>query len=66
MGDIDFIINTLEKDTIRSLYKKRWYPESLYLLGMIDYLSKINDLSKHRLHENSILYAQINPVFAVL
>ena len=44
MGDIDFIINTLEKDTIRSLYKKMWYPESLYLLGMIDYLSKINDL----------------------
>lgn len=44
MGDIDFIINTLENDTIRSLYKKMWYPESLYLLGMIDYLSKINDL----------------------
>lgn len=44
MGDIDFIIDTLESDMIRSLYKKMWYPESLYLLGMIDYLSKINDL----------------------
>ena len=45
MGDIDFIIDTLEKNTIRNLYEKAWYPESLYLLGMVDYLSKINDNS---------------------
>lgn len=44
MGDIDFIIETLERDTIRNLYKKMWYPESMYLLGMIDYLCKLNDL----------------------
>ena len=44
MGDIDFIINTLENNTIRNLYTKMWYPESFYLLGMVDYLSKINDL----------------------
>jgi len=44
MGDIDFIINTLESDEIRKLYKKRWFPESLYLLAMVDYLSRDNDL----------------------
>lgn len=44
MGDIDFIIDTLERDMIRNLYKKMWYPEALYLLGMVDYLSRINDL----------------------
>ena len=44
MGDINFIIDTLENDTIRKLYNKMWYPESMYLLGMIDYLSKLNDL----------------------
>lgn len=44
MGDIDFIIDTLEHNTIRNLYDKEWYPESLYLLGMVDYLSKENDL----------------------
>ena len=44
MGDIDFIIDALEKDTIRNLYEKMWYPESLYLLGMVDYLSKMNSL----------------------
>lgn len=44
MGDIEFIIHVLEEDTIRTLYQKRWYLESLYLLGMLDYLSKENDL----------------------
>lgn len=44
MGDIAFIIDTLENNRIRSLYEKRWYPETLYLLGMVDYLSGINGL----------------------
>ena len=44
MGDLDFIIDTLESDKIRKLYQKRWYPESLYLLAMVDYLSRENDL----------------------
>jgi len=44
MGDIDFIITTLEEDKIRNLYCKQWYPESLYLLAMLDYLSRENDL----------------------
>jgi len=43
-GDIDFLINVLEKDEIRILYNKKWYPESLYLLAMIDYISRINDI----------------------
>jgi len=43
-GDIDFIIDTLESGTIRKLYKRKWYPESLYLLAMVDYLSRENDL----------------------
>lgn len=44
MGDIDFIIETLESDEIGKLYKRRWYRESMYLLAMIDYLSRINNL----------------------
>jgi plasmid maintenance system antidote protein VapI len=44
MGDIDFIIDTLESDRIRKLYNKQWYPESLYLLAMVDYLSRENGL----------------------
>jgi transcriptional regulator with XRE-family HTH domain len=44
MGDINFIIETLESNKIRKLYQKQWYPESLYLLAMVDYLSRENDL----------------------
>ena len=43
-GDIDFIIDTLESDKIRKLYQKKLYPESLYLLAMVDYLSRENGL----------------------
>jgi transcriptional regulator with XRE-family HTH domain len=44
LGDIDFIIETLETDEIRKLYDRQWYRESLYLLAMVDYLSRENDL----------------------
>lgn len=44
MGDIDFIIETLEADEIRKLYERSWYREALYLLAMIDYLSRMNNL----------------------
>ena len=43
-GDIDFIIETLSKDEIRALYDRQWYAESFYLLAMVDYLSKENDV----------------------
>ena len=43
-GDIDFIIDTLSKDEIRSLYERRWYAESFYLLAMVDLLSKENNV----------------------
>ena len=44
MGDIDFIIDTLEGEDIRRYYELKWYPESLYLLAMVDYLSRENDI----------------------
>lgn len=44
MGDMEFIIDVLQKDEIRALYEKHWYPEALYLLAMVDYLSRVNEL----------------------
>lgn len=44
MGDLDFIADVLQKDQIRVLYERKWYPESLYLLAMVDYLSRVNGL----------------------
>ncbi|MBD5496570.1 MAG: helix-turn-helix transcriptional regulator [Lachnospiraceae bacterium] len=44
MGDIDFIIETLEKDDIRVYYQRGWYRECLYLLAMLDYISRMNNV----------------------
>lgn len=44
MGDLDFIETVLKSDEIQKLYNKRWYPEALYLLAMLDYLSRINEI----------------------
>lgn len=43
-GDIKFVIEILEEDPIRKYYKKKWYPECLYLLAMLDYISRLNDI----------------------
>lgn len=60
LGDRRFIIETLEKNDIRKYYQKKWYPESLYLLAMLDYISRLNgvpicseyeDLRECRLNE---------------
>lgn len=43
-GDVEFLIETIETEEIRRLFNKRWYRESLYLLAMVDYLSRINEV----------------------
>ena len=44
MGDVDFIIDTLERDIIAEYYDRKWYPEAFYLLAMLDYISRENDV----------------------
>lgn len=44
LGDLDFIAQTLQCKEIDHLYQKKWYPEALYLLAMVDYLCRENDL----------------------
>lgn len=44
LGDIDFIIETLEEDEVRRLYDRQRYRDAFYLLAMVDYLSRINGL----------------------
>ncbi len=43
-GDLQFIIEVLEKDEISNFYKKQWYRECFYMLAMLDYLSRENDV----------------------
>ena len=43
-GDLDFIVNTLQSGMIRRYADRGWYAECLYLLAMVDYLSRENGL----------------------
>lgn len=52
LGDLDFIIHTLEKDEIRTFYRKQWYREAFYLLGMVDYLSNENNIPECASYED--------------
>lgn len=52
MGDINFIIEILERDAIKILYDKKWYPEAFYLLAMLDYLSNLHELPLCKRYNN--------------
>ena len=51
-GDEKFILDTLMSDEIRVLYERKWYPESFYLLAMVDYLSRLNDVPLCKKYED--------------
>lgn len=51
MGDIDFLIDVIESDTIYKYLEKRRYAEALYLLAMVDYLCRENHLPPHEGYE---------------
>lgn len=52
LGDIDFLINTIKSDDILLYYEREWYPEALYLLAMVDYISRVNDVPRcEKYHE---------------
>ena len=51
-GDVEFLLSVLESQEIRRLYQKRWYPEALYLLAMVDYLSRVNGISLCKAYSN--------------
>lgn len=45
LGDVPFIIQLLQSDEIRQRYQEKQYPEALYLLAMLDYLSRLNHVA---------------------
>ena len=44
MKDLPFMIDLLESNKIREYYDDQWFPEALYLLSMLDYLSRENGI----------------------
>ena len=42
----------MESQDIRTYYERKWYPESLYLLAMLDYISRENDVPLDSEYDN--------------
>ncbi len=42
--EIDFIVTELQADDVSKYWSRKWYPEAFYLLAMVDYLSRLNDI----------------------
>ena len=63
MGDINFILDTLESQEIRTYYDRQWYPESLYLLAMLDYISRENDIPLCNDYDDLRRYRLEKPVY---
>lgn len=63
MGDFDFVIETLESGRIKKYFDLKWYPESLYLLAMVDYLNRENDLPLALEYNDLRSYKLPKPIF---
>lgn len=44
LGELPFLLDVLKSNTIRQLWKEDKYKECFYLLAMVDYLSKKNNI----------------------
>jgi hypothetical protein len=44
LGDLEFINMTAADDEIRKCWSLDWHPEALYLLALVDYLCRVNNL----------------------
>ena len=63
LGDIPFIIRLLESNQIRKFYEKKWYPEAFYLLAMLDYLSRENDVPLCKNYNDIRTTKLLHPVY---
>jgi len=63
MGDLPFLVIILKKDIIRYCYEKNILLECYYLLGMVDYLCRVNDLPLDSLYNDIRKYKLEELVF---
>lgn len=62
-GDMDFIINVLWENEIRMYWDRKWYPESFYLLAMLDYLCRENGLPICKDYDDIRKYRLVEPIY---
>lgn len=63
LGDRRFLLNLLSSQEIRTLYKRKKYPESLYMLGMLDYLCRINKIPICKDYDDLRNYKLSKPIY---
>lgn len=61
--DIDFIVTALQNDDVRRYWNKGWYAEAFYLLAMIDYLSRINEIPLCTRYEDVRSHSLKSPLY---
>ena len=44
VGDDEFVYDTLMSNDIRFYFDMKWYPEALYLLAMVDYICRLQNM----------------------
>lgn len=63
LGDIDFINETLDTDMINKYWKWEWFCEAFYLLAMLDYLCRINNIGLSSKYDNIREYSLPETVY---
>jgi len=63
MGDLEFLLSILKSNEIQDYYNKNQLLECFYLLGMIDYLCRVNDLPFDSEYNYIRKYKLETPVF---
>jgi len=63
MGDLPFLVSILQSNEIQDYYKNDQLLECFYLLGMVDYLCRINNLPCDGEYNYIREYQLAEPVF---
>lgn len=61
--ELDFIVTTLKEDEISRYWSKKWYPEAFYLLAMVDYLSRVNDIPLCNKYDDIRIHSLKEPLY---
>jgi len=62
-GDLTFLIEMLETDKVKELYELQLFPECLYILAMIDYLSRINNIPTYSKYDDIRAHKLSKPLY---
>lgn len=62
-GDLNFIVETISSHVIQEYWSIKWYLEAMYLIGILDYLCRINSIPKCNEYEEYRNYRMESTVY---